>query len=307
MTARFCAIGECMIEISGTDALGYKLGFAGDTLNTTWYLRALLPEPNEVSYFTAFGDDPFSRRQRTFFETHGIAVDNCPEVVGRHPGLYAITLDADGERTFTYWRTESAARLLANEPSMLRHALERSDYVYFSGITLGILGSWGREVLLREIVEAKAGGRTVVFDPNFRPALWASPEDAQVTIARAERISDIVLTTFDDEVLLHGDAAVDATIGRLRSLEVQEFVIKRGPQSALLFSNGALLELPARDSVTVVDTTGAGDSFNGSYVAGRMAGKRPPEAVLMAHAVASQVVSEYGALIPMERLKGQRL
>ena len=99
MTARFCAIGECMIEISGTDAVGYKLGFAGDTFNTSWYVRALLPEPNEVSYFTAFGDDPFSRRQRTFFETHGIDVASCPVIAGRHPGLYAITLDAEGERT----------------------------------------------------------------------------------------------------------------------------------------------------------------------------------------------------------------
>lgn len=303
MTAGFCAIGECMIEISGTDAVGYKLGFAGDTFNTTWYVRALLAEPNEVSYFTAFGDDPFSHRQRTFFETHGIRVDNCPVIAGRHPGLYTITLDDEGERTFTYWRTESAARLLADEPLMLRQALERSEYVYFSGITLAILNSRGRETLLREIAEAKSGGGLVVFDPNFRPALWESFEDARAAIGDAERISEVVLTTFDDEALLYGDATVDATIQRLRDRGIPEFVVKRGRLPAILFTDDALLELPARDCVTVVDTTGAGDSFNGAYIAARMAGKAPSDAVLRAHAMASRVVGEYGALIPMSRLQ----
>lgn len=307
MTARFCAIGECMIEISGTDAAGYQLGFAGDTFNTAWYVRSLLPESNEVSYFTAFGDDPFSHRQRTFFETHGIDVGGCPVIAGRHPGLYAITLDAEGERAFTYWRTESAARLLADRPSLLRRSIERSEYVYFSGITLAILDNRGRKSLLREIAEAKTGGGKVMFDPNFRPALWESLEDARMTIGNAERISDIVLTTFDDEVLLHGEASVDATIRRLREQEIQEFVIKRGRQPAILFSNDTLRELPARDGINVVDTTGAGDSFNGTYIAARIGGKTPCEAVLRAHAMASRVVSEYGALISMERLQREHV
>lgn len=302
MTVSFCAIGECMIEISGTDAVGYKLGFAGDTFNTTWYVRALLPKSNEVSYFTAFGDDPFSQRQRAFFEGHDIALAHCPVIAGRHPGLYAITLDAEGERTFTYWRVDSAARLLARNLQALRKTLQEHRFVYFSGITLAILDVTDRHVFLDELEANKTREKTFIFDPNYRPSLWENAAVARANIDRAERISDIVLTTFDDEVALHGSENTLAVVNRMKANGIKEFVVKCGPKPAVLFYLGQQMNINAMHDVEVRDTTGAGDSFNGAYIAARMLDTTPAQAVQRAHATAADVVQQYGALLPMQEI-----
>src|SRR5688500_18407115 len=109
------SIGECMLELSGKGDGDWRLGFAGDTLNTLWALRALTGPERTANYVSAFGDDPFSRDQIAFFEANGIGIGKSPIIPGARPGLYAITLTG-AERSFTYWRIDSAARQLASDP-----------------------------------------------------------------------------------------------------------------------------------------------------------------------------------------------
>ena len=75
---RFVSVGECMIEMSGGDGGQYRLGFAGDTFNTSWYARALFPKDWQVDYVTALGDDLYSQQMREFMEKNGIGT-------GAHP------------------------------------------------------------------------------------------------------------------------------------------------------------------------------------------------------------------------------
>src|SRR5688572_29145322 len=72
VAGRFVSIGECMIEMAGGSERQYRMGFAGDTLNTAWYLRALLPSDWQVDYVTALGDDLYSKEMRAFFAEAGI-------------------------------------------------------------------------------------------------------------------------------------------------------------------------------------------------------------------------------------------
>ena len=88
------AIGECMLELSGRKGEDWRLGFAGDTFNTLWAMRALLPADVPADYVSAFGDDPFSRDQIAFFHGHDIGIARSPVIPGARPGLYAITLNA---------------------------------------------------------------------------------------------------------------------------------------------------------------------------------------------------------------------
>jgi 2-dehydro-3-deoxygluconokinase len=83
---------------------------------------------------------------------------------------------------------------------------------------------------------------------------------------------------------------------------VREIVVKDGTQPALVIAGGTSTEVPAVRA-NAVDTTGAGDSFNGGYIASRLAGLNPLAAAVNAHKVAARVVEFHGALAPMDEAR----
>ncbi|TPK49539.1 sugar kinase [Mesorhizobium sp. B2-5-4] len=294
------SIGECMLELSGQTGPNWRMGFAGDTFNTLWALHALSAD-RPATYVSAFGDDPFSQGQIAFFAENGIGIGSSPVVPGARPGLYAITLTG-AERSFTYWRGDAAARQLASDPAALSKNLENQALVYFSGITLAILDEASRKALLVAVAKARSAGSLIAFDPNYRPRLWRRREDSQAAIVEALAVTDIALPTFPDEQMLFGDDTPQATADRLGQL-VKEVVVKNGEAPALVAEGGALREVAAIHVAVPVDTTGAGDSFNGGYLAARLAGFGPTDAVRHAHRVAAAVVQVRGALAPFETLR----
>lgn len=294
------SIGECMLELSTRADGAWSLGYAGDTFNTLWAIRALTQRP--CDYVSAFGDDPFSAKQISFLAEAGIGVAASPVIPGARPGLYAISL-AGAERSFTYWRSDSAARQLASQPERLAKSLEDRALVYFSGITLAILSPTARETLLSAVADAGRAGSLVAFDPNYRPRLWASPDEARAAINAAVAVSDIALPTFPDEQMLYGDAFPKATADRLVQAGVREIVVKDGADPCLVVTENERLSVPAVHVAHPVDTTGAGDSFNGGYLAARLLGHPPVDAAALAHRVAAAVVQVRGALAPYETLR----
>lgn len=302
MSKRFVAIGECMIEMSGGDGGDYRLGYAGDTLNTTWYARALLPAGWSTDYVTALGDDLYSTRMRDFFAGNGIGTGHIQSIPDKRPGLYLIH-QADGDRHFTYWRDRSAAKQLADDRVALDAALVGADLVYFSGITLAILDDHARGRLLHAIVTARDNGARVAFDPNVRPALWSSSEVMRSVLTVGATLSDIVLPTHSDEKPIFGDQNPAETATRYLDLGVSEVVVKDGADPALVATADIRTSVAPAPGAVVVDATGAGDSFNGAYLSARMAGIEPAEAARQAHAVAARVIAHRGALIDPALLK----
>jgi 2-dehydro-3-deoxygluconokinase len=301
----FASIGECMIELSAGKGGLWRMGFAGDTFNTAWYARATLPRSRSVAYVTALGDDPFSAEMRKFFAKANVGTDRIREIENRRPGLYAITLKK-AERAFTYWRGESAARSLAEDPAWLRHALSGVELLYFSGITLAILSAADRKTLLDELARRRKAGVRIAFDPNFRPVLWPDQRQARAAIGSAFAVADIALPTFSDEKLLFGDRTVGETEKRIASAGIREFVIKNGDEPAVVFGDGLHGEVPPARPRKVVDTTGAGDSFCGAYLAGRLVGLSPIDATRLGHLVAAEVIGVHGALMKIDRRKVMR-
>lgn len=300
---RILSVGECMIELSDAGDGLWRSGFAGDTLNTAWYLRALVPATTEVGYFTAVGVDPLSDQMLAFMREAGIGTGAIRRHPTRVPGLYAIALK-DGERSFTYWRDTSAARTLAEDPAALGAAFGAADMIYLSGITVAILDGAGREHLFAALADARAAGRRIVFDPNLRPRLWPSAEAMCAAVTEAARLSDVVLPSFDDEAQYFGDADPEATARRYLDAGAEEVLVKNGGAEMVLALAGApTRRLPALERVAPVDTTGAGDSFNGGYLAARLDGVEPGEAAVRGHAVAMRVVGHKGALVPFDLLR----
>ncbi|MCT7375283.1 sugar kinase [Chelativorans salis] len=296
------SVGECMLELSGGSGGNWRMGHAGDTFNTLWAMRALTPESVAADYVSAFGDDPFSAEQRKFFADHGIGTAASPVIQGRRPGLYAITLDG-AERSFTYWRADSAARCLADDPKALEKTLENQVLVYFSGITLAILEEPARKTLIAALEAARKGGSRIAFDPNYRPRLWTSPEAARAAVDAALAVSDIALPTFPDEAELYDDPNPAAAVRRLAQAGVSEIAIKNGAGATFLSAGGREASIPAIVVADPVDTTGAGDSFNGAYLASRLAGDEPERAVRRGHNVAAAVIQVHGALAPFSVLR----
>lgn len=297
------SVGECMIELSGSgkDDGAWKLGFAGDTFNTVWALRALVGDDGTATYVSAFGDDPFSRDQLAFLERHRIGTGASPVIAGACPGLYAITLSG-AERSFTYWRNDAAAKQLADDPAALAKSLENQSLVYFSGITLAILSAAARKTLFSALEAARQAGSLIAFDPNYRPRLWPDSDVAKDALTTALAVTDIALPTFPDEQALFGDATQEATAGRLLHAGAKEVVVKDG-ENPCLVAIGEERTRVAAISVKAVDTTGAGDSFNGGYLAARLLGLTPADAARKAHQVAAAVVQVRGALAPFEVLR----
>ena len=299
---RFVSVGECMIEMSGGDDAQYRLGYAGDTLNTAWYARAMLPEAEwQVDYVTALGDDLYSQQMAQFFADNGIGTDHIRKVDGKRPGLYLIH-QAEGDRHFTYWRGQSAAKLMADIPDFLVGALAGADIAYFSGISLAILHPRARGKLMQALHLARQGGARIAFDPNERPALWTSPRVMGSTITAAAILADVVLPTFPDEAALFGDAAPEAVAERYLSWGAEEVVVKNGAEPAFVATRESRGWVAPKPGAKSVDPTGAGDSFNGAYLSARAQGASPLEAAAAAHALAAQVIAHRGALVPHEVL-----
>ncbi|MEQ9637225.1 MAG: sugar kinase, partial [Devosia marina] len=217
---RIVSIGECMIEMSGGEDRTYRLGYAGDTLNTAWYLRALLGKDWSVDYVTGLGEDRYSSDIRAFLDGNNIGTNHIQTIHDRRPGLYKIHQEK-GDRHFTYWRDSSAAKLLADDKSALANAVEGAELVYFSGITLAILAPRARGRLLGAIVKARDNGARIAFDTNLRPALWSSPRVMAGVLTAAASLCDIVLPTHTDEAPLFGDKTIDDTADRYLELGVE--------------------------------------------------------------------------------------
>ncbi|MCF7697886.1 sugar kinase [Loktanella sp. M215] len=297
MTGGFLSIGECMVEMAPLPGAGdYRMGYAGDTLNTAWYLRRLLPQGLAVSYFTAVGTDAVSDRMVAFLGQAGIETGHVQRRTDRTVGLYLIQL-TEGERSFSYWRGQSAARTLAADAAVLDLALAGMATAYFSGITLAILPKPDRARLLDRLAAFRSQGGRVVFDPNLRPRLWDDTATMTQAVMQAAAVSDTVLPSHEDEAAWFGDTDPAATAARYAQAGASEVIVKNGAGTMLALCDGARTEVQPVQVAQVIDTTAAGDSFNAGYLAARQNGAGVADAMAFAAKLAAQVIQTRGALM----------
>lgn len=293
---RVVSLGECMVELAPEADGRLVMGFAGDTFNTAWYLRRSLPATWTVDYATALGDDAVSDRMADFFTAEGIGTTHIRRIPGTSVGLYLISL-TNGERSFSYWRSASAARRLAEDPAALDQALSGANLAYISGITLAILPPDHRQTLLTALARAKAKGTTLAFDPNMRPRLWPDLDTMRTTILHAAGGMDIVLPSHDEEALHCGDADPAATARRYANAGAAHVVVKNGAGEMLVWDGTTETRFQPPKAPEVIDSTAAGDSFNAGFLAARLTGESLQTALSQGAALARRVIGARGALI----------
>jgi 2-dehydro-3-deoxygluconokinase len=298
----FTSIGECMLEFSSVSDGNWRLSYAGDTLNTAWYFRALAGDEWNIDYVTRLGSDSHSAAMLDFLTRHGIGTRYIQRDAERQPGLYLIETK-NCERSFSYWRSQSAARHMADAEGPLAAAMDASDVIYFSGITLAILAPDRRAFLLNLIADARASGKTTVFDPNIRPRLWESVDEIRDWLTRAAAVSSLSLPSFDDEREWFSDADIDACATRFLDAGAERVCVKNGGGPICYGYGDGLKTLSSLDKVDPVDSTGAGDSFNGAFLRYYLSGTAFEDAVFRAHRVSSAVVLHPGALLDPDKIR----
>lgn len=301
--AHIAAIGEVMVELSPfptADSNGREtmaLSFAGDTYNTSVYMARL---GLQTHYVTQLGDDPYSAQILQRMSDDNIGTSMIRQLPGRSPGLYIIRNRPDGEREFFYWRKEAPAReLFASQEAAdaLCQQLATSNCVYLSGITLAIIGAQSRQFLYNSLSKLRAQGVTIAYDSNYRPRLWASKQEAQQAMLEMMQFTDIALLTLDDEELLWGDDSVEGCKARYAQFSLRELVLKRGADDAIIITPEGELRVPVPPVQGVVDTTGAGDTFNAGYLAGRLHNKSLEDSAKQGIRCAGIIIRHRGAII----------
>jgi 2-dehydro-3-deoxygluconokinase len=301
---RIAVIGECMVELKKIEG-SLQQSFGGDTLNTAVYLSRLTKQHGiETGYVTGLGRDPFSKEMLATWQQESINTDMVYLSEQKLPGIYAIETAPDGERSFFYWRNDSAAKywLQDRDTTQLVDDLCQHQMIYLSGISLAILAPACIEKLVKVLEKCRQKGVKIAFDNNYRPAIWSSKQAAQQAYSQILSLTDIAFLTFDDEVLLWGDSDEQQAIDRASAFGVGEIVIKRGADACYAVLDGQIEIVAANKIDNVVDTTAAGDSFSAGYLAKRLTGGDTVQAAKAGHRLAGTVIQYAGAIIPSDAL-----
>jgi 2-dehydro-3-deoxygluconokinase len=272
--------------------------FAGDTYNSAVYAKRYAPEA-DVYYLSAVGQDSFSTEMLDVWTNEGVDPKYTQVSDTKQIGIYSITTDDEGERSFSYWRDGSAATQLMQMLDVEKLAQDKFDMVYFSGISLAIYSDENKQKLIDLVQLLKSKGAKVAFDPNYRPRMWNGNEHATKWLEKAYSCSDIVLPGLEDHEDLLGQNTRDMVHNYISShFSVTEQVIKCGKEGVYTYDeNNNQFHLPFTPAKKQIDSTAAGDSFAGTYLAARLKGESIQQAMQSAASVASIVVQHPGAIV----------
>lgn len=297
---KIACVGECMLELSSLDEDLMKRSFAGDSYNTAVYLKRQFDGQVNVSYKTALGMDTLSEQMITQFRDEDLDVSNIRRVKDRLPGLYMIETDDEGERSFSYWRNNSAARLLFKDLTAKEIAedLNTYDLIYLSGISLAIL-DWEQQSSLFDALQMliDGNGPRIAFDPNFRPALWPDREHCKQLFQRMAGLAHQCLISADDHEALFGPVSSEDIAKIWHQWGCPEVLVKGSDVSCIILHDKQFHRIAPPIIAKPVDTTGAGDSFAAGYVGGRLMGMSIEDAAKLGHRIAGQVIQHPGAII----------
>lgn len=297
MAPDIVGLGEPLLEFnqvpSRTDEPIYRLGHGGDTSNA---MIAAARQGAKIGYVTALGADPFGDSLLALWQREGVDASRVVRDPAAHTGIYFVSHGPKGH-VFTYMRAGSAASRFGSGSLPLDY-IARARFLHVSGISQAI-SDVAADAVFAAVRHARANGVRVSYDTNLRLKLW--PLDRARAIMHATvPLCDVLLPSLEDAEALTGLTDADAIADFYLKLGAPIVALKLGPEGALVATVSERRRVPG-NPVKVVDATGAGDTFDGSFLAMMVAGRDPFEAARYANAAAALSTQGYGAVAPIPR------
>lgn len=209
------------------------------------------------------GEDAFGEHIIDVLRANGVDTSFVFKTSRANTGLAFVSLDATGNREFSFFRNPSADLFLSPEqitPAMLSDCAA----LHFCSVDLV---DWPVKEAHRAAIElARGAGMLVSFDPNVRLPLWDSAEACQAAIREFLPCADLIKLSDEEVEFVTGcvderEAAQQLFEGGCRML-----IVTKGPEGAAVYTPSASADCAPIAVPEVVDTTGAGDSFIGSFL-----------------------------------------
>ena len=291
--ADILTLGEPLMELSEGQHGTYLQGFGGDVSNMA---VAAARQGARVGIVTRLGSDTFGDRFMALWATEGVDTRWVQRSSEEPTGLYFISY-GDGGHEFSYYRKGSAASALT-PAHVERSAIDAARIVHLSGITEAISPN-ACDATLHAVELAREAGRTVAFDPNLRLKLWTLPRARAILLATAG-LADVCLPSLEDARMLLALDAPEAIVDAFLDLGCGTVVLKLGADGALVATLSERVRLEGW-SVEAVDTTGAGDTFDGALLAELARDVPIVEAARYANVAAALSTQGRGAVAPIPR------
>lgn len=263
---KLIAIGEALIDFipdktgcpfSDVTAFSPKIG--GAPANVCGAFSKL---GGSSSLITQLGDDPFGHKIADGLAFYGIDTSAVSFTDKASTALAFVSLEKDGNRTFSFYRKPSADMLLS--PQQLKDEWFDNGYVlHFCSVSLGDFPM--KDAHLRAIEMARKNDMLISFDPNLRFPLWNDRRKLFDRVNGFIPLCDILKISDEELEFITGESDIEKAVPKLLDKGVRLIIYTCGKNGAYAFTQNAKAYSPAV-SVKAVDTTGAGDGFIGSFL-----------------------------------------
>ncbi len=207
------------------------------------------------------GDDQYGRFLRETLLRNGVCVDGLQVTDRANTTLAIVTVDPEGERSFSFYRKPGADTLIDAERAI--RDLRGTGILHFGSVSLTDPAC--RETVTAAVMAAKKAGALISYDPNYRASLWESERDATVQMRAVLPLCDIVKISDEETELLCGTGNPEEALDRLVSAGIRLAVVTLGAHGALWRYGDMSGKVPGFQ-VRVADTNGAGDTFFGALL-----------------------------------------
>ncbi|HEY0523073.1 MAG TPA: PfkB family carbohydrate kinase [Stellaceae bacterium] len=270
------AFGELLIDfvptVTGQDlasAEAFKKAAGGAPANVAAGLARL---GVSSAFMGMVGEDGFGRFLADTLRRAGVDVSPLRFTARARTALAFVSLRADGEREFLFYRSPSADMLMAPE-DVDEVAIRNARAFHFGSISL--IAEPARAATLHAVNLARRHGKLVTYDPNLRVALWPDADAAREGMRLGLSEAEIVKIGDEELAFLTGDHNLSTAARSLWSPRLQLMAITRGSAGCVWLTRDGQGEVPGF-GVAAIDATGAGDAFMAGLIAGLLADRAVP-------------------------------